>query len=75
MALAAARLAVVFFLFSMSIVRNIRERKDEKFNRRRVSRCFGFSVIAPVEGSIIICCRLDDVKDTIIPLADPGAAM
>ena len=74
-ALAAALLASEFFRPHMSIVLNMRERKAEKSNKRRVGRCLGFKVMAPVIGSIIICCRDEAVDETTIPRVDPGAAM
>ena len=54
---------------------NIKDKNAEKFSRRSVGRCLGFSVIAPVDGSIIICWRPDVVEETTIPLAEPGAAI
>ena len=68
-------LADEFSLPHMSIVRNMSDKNAEKSRSRRVGRCLGFSVIAPVEGSIIICCNAEDVEETTIPLVDPGAAM
>ena len=59
----------------MSIARNIRERKAEKSNRRRVGKCLGLSVMVPVVGSIIICCMPGVGLAITIPLADPGAAI
>ena len=74
-AVAAALLSGVFFLVAMSIVLNISDRNVEKSSRRRVGRCLGLMVIAPVEGSIIICWRADEAEETTMPRAEPGAAI
>ena len=59
----------------MSIDLNIRERNTEKSMSLSVGRCFGFSVMAPVVGSIIICCNEEVEEETAIPRVDPGAAI
>ena len=74
-AAAAAKLAVEFSRVAMSMVRNIRERNAENPNKRNVGRCLGLMVIAPVVGSIIICCMPAEDDATTMPREDPGAAI
>ena len=54
-AVAAALLASELTLIHMSIVLNINDKNVEKSSSLRVGRCFGLIVMAPVDGSIIIC--------------------
>ena len=68
-------LSVVFSLLAISMVRNIKERNVEKLSKRRVGRCLGLREIAPVIGSIIICCSPVADADTMMPLVEPGAAI
>ena len=75
MAEAAAMLASVFCLLHISIVLNIRDKKAEKSSSLSVGRCFGFRVMAPVVGSIIICWSPDIEEDTTIPRVEPGEAI
>ena len=60
---------------AISIDLNISERNTEKSISLIVGRCFGFNVMAPVVGSIIICCSEDVEEETTIPRVDPGAAI
>lgn len=53
---------------------NINDKKVGKSSSFSVGRCFGFSEIDPVTGSITIFCSVESGPEMMIPLVDPGAA-